>query len=342
MAEEKKPEEKVYCGCLPKSEIPKFIETFKKGLTEGQKFEDKKKFNFEIRGTEAEPQGITFELFSVNKENYGQYVDPSKDYMAKALGVFTVSINAKDESSVKVLEELFEKMKPLLLEIPTIKKHPDQYQIHFRTSGKKVSIDVISVTGQFLQPLLDLGIDMSEYHNFKAGFKSEFKPDEFFTLKIEELVVKALQFVLSAKGESTNFRYILTALIEALKEIKLQKNQEKLDKIVSYLDGLNSFVSFLLEFKFDAKELSGSGLEIAKAKGFDISAKFEQFRIVLNGLIDQFVKPTLTSMGLIDAAKVADVDEINISYLIPKYSNGVAQLIKLPGFTKYFQEKILA
>ena len=84
------------------------------------------------------------------------------------------------------------------------------------------------------------------------------------------------------------------------------------------------------------------GLEIAKAKGFDISAKFEQFRIVLNGLIDQFVKPTLTSLGLIDAAKVADVDEINISYLIPKYSNGVAKLIKLPGFTKYFHEKILA
>ena len=335
-------EEKVYFGCLPKSEIPKFIESFKKALSEGQKVDDKKSFSLEIKGNDAEPKGISCEGFSVTKENYANFVDSTKDYMSKALSVLTVTINAKDEASVKVLEELFTKMKPLFEEIPTIKKHPGQYEIHFRTNQKKVSVDVISVTGQFLQPLLDLGLDMSEYHNFKASFKSEFKPDEFFTLKIEELVLKALQLILSIKGESKNVRYILTALITALSQVKLQKGQEKLDKVVTYLGTINSFVSFLFEFKFDAKELSGSGLELAKAKGFDLNSKFEQFRIVLNGLIDQFVKPTLTNLGLIDAAKVADVDEINISYLIPKFSNGFAQIIKLPGFTKYFQEKILA
>ena len=341
MSEEKK-EEKVYFGCLPKSEIPKFIEGFKTALGKGQKGEDKQNFSFEIKGTEAEPKGITFEAFSVNKDNYSNFVDPSKDYMAKALSVMTVSINAKDEASVKVLEELFNKMKPVFMEIPAIKKHPEQYELHFRAKEKKVSIDIISVSGQFLQPLLDLGIDISEYHNFKASFKSEFKIDEFFTLKIEELALKALQLILSIKGESKNIRYIITALIEALAEVKLKKGQEKLDKVVSYLDIINAFVSFVFDFKFDAKELTGSGLEAVKAKGFDINAKFEQFRIVANGLIEQFVKPTLTTMGLVDAAKAADVDDINITFLIPKYKNGIAQVIKLPGFTKYFHEKILA
>ena len=36
-----------------------------------------------------------------------------------------------------------------------------------------MSVGLISVKGEFLQTLLDLGLDISEFHNFKASFKSE-------------------------------------------------------------------------------------------------------------------------------------------------------------------------
>ena len=49
----------------------------------------------------------------------------------------------------------------------------------------------MSAKGEFLQPLLDLGLDISEFHNFKASFKSEFIPEHFFTLHSEELAFKS-------------------------------------------------------------------------------------------------------------------------------------------------------
>ena len=233
---DKKP--KVYFGCLPKEQVFIFIENLKKALAEEAKSDDKKSFEVEIRGTKEEPKGVSFETFSVTKDNYATFVDASKDYMAKALSVFSVSVNAKDEASVKVLEDLFAKMKPMFEQLDFVKKHPGKYEIHLRTAGKKVTVDFVSVTGEFLQPLLDLGLNISDYHNFKASFKSEFLPDEFFNKPVEELTLKALQLLLTIKGNSTGVRQILSAVIKALKGVKLnnEKFQKKLDKHVEHLN----------------------------------------------------------------------------------------------------------
>ena len=340
---DKKP--KVYFGCLPKEQVFIFIENLKKALAEEAKSDDKKSFEVEIRGTKEEPKGVSFETFSVTKDNYATFVDASKDYMAKALSVFSVSVNAKDEASVKVLSDLFEKMKPMFEQLDFVKKHPGKYEIHLRTAGKKVTVDFVSVTGEFLQPLLDLGLNISDYHNFKASFKSEFLPDEFFNKPVEELTLKALQLLLSIKGNSTGIRQILSAVIKALKGVKLEneKFQKKLDKHVEHLNALNAFLSFSLNFEFDAKELCGAGLEASKTalKGADINKMFGDFKTKIEGLFTNMVKPILEQYQLVESAKATDVDEISISAVCPKYQNGIAHVVKLPGFSKAFSEKFL-
>ncbi len=342
---DKKQQPKVYFGCLPKEQVFTFIENLKKALAEEAKTDDKKSFEIEIRGTKEEPKGVSFETFSVTKDNYANFVDASQAYMGKALSLFSVSVNAKDENSVKVLQALFEKMKPMFENLDFVKKHPGKYEIHLRTSGKKVTVDFASVTGEFLQPLLDLGLNMSDYHCFKSYLKSEFLPDEFFNKPVEELTLKALQLVLSIKGNSVGVRQILSAVIKALKGVKLnnEKFQKKLDKHVEHLNALNAFLSFTLNFEFDAKELCGAGLEASKIalKGADINKMFGEFKAKIEGLFANMVKPILEQYQLVESAKATDVDEISLSVVCPKYQNGIAHVVKLPGFSKAFTEKFL-
>ena len=59
-------------------------------------------------------------------------------------------------------------MEPEFKEIPFVKKHPENYEIHFRTNGNKVSVDITSVKGEFLQPLVDLKLDWNEYQKIDA------------------------------------------------------------------------------------------------------------------------------------------------------------------------------
>ena len=184
---------------------------------------------------------------------------------------------------------------------------------------------------------------MSDFHNFKASFKSEFRPDEFFTAPLEELSLKAVQLLLSVKGNSTGARYLLTALIQALKGVKLEnaKFQKKLENHVDKLNALNAFLSFCFEFRFDAKELCGAGLEASKVKGFDVNGLLSMARTFVEAIVEGKVKPILTQYSLVDSAKATDIDEITVSLTFPKLENGIAHVVKLPGFSKAFCDKFL-
>ena len=50
----------------------------------------------------------------------------------------------------------------------------------------------------------------------------------------------------------------------------------------------------------------------------------------------------LENLQLIDSVKATNVDEITLSLVVPKYTNGIAHVIKLPGFTKAFCDKYFA
>ena len=338
---------KVYFNCLPKEEVFNFLAGFKKALTETPKSDEKKTVEFEIKGTKEELKGINIETKNIEKGQFKEIFDMAQEHIQKALCIFSLSFNANDESSVKTLEELFKKMEPMFKMIPFVKKHPENYEIHFRTNGKKVAVDITSVKGEFLQPIVDLGIDIKEYHKIDCYFKTGFVPADFFNLPIEELSLKLIQFALKIKADSCGIRHIITACIQALKGIKLtnDKFQKKLEDHIEKLNMLNAFVSLVFNFEFDGKELCGQGLKAASEtllKGKDIGQMLEAFRQQVVGMGQNMLKPLLEQYQLVDAVKAANVDDITISIGFPKNENGIIHCIHLPGFSKAFVEKIFA
>ena len=347
MAEQPKQQEpKVYFKCLPKDQVFVFLESFKKALAEAPNSDEKKNAEFEIKGTNEEPKGLCFELHNLGKEKYKEIFDPAQAHIQKALVICTLTFNAVDEASVKPLQELFEKIKNMFFPmIPFVKKHPENYELNLRVNGTKISVDLTSVKGEFLQPILDLGISFSDYHKIDAHYKSGFSPEDFFNLPVEEMILKAIQFAISFKSQSVGIRKIITAAIQALKTIKLTnaKFQKILDEHIENLNMLNSFISFVFSFEFDSKELCATGFKAVSEtllKGVDLNKKLEESRAKVLHFLKDVLKPMLDNFGGADAAKATNFDDISIAIAAPKYENGVIQNIHLPGLTKSFVSKM--
>ena len=336
------PEEKVYFGCVPKGEIEKFLGGLKDAFKEGKKTGDKKELEIEVRGTKEEPKGISFETFSVGKDTYANYFDNSKDYMAKALVAFSVCVNAKNEADVEKLKTLFEQVKPMILQIPFIAAKKDKYQFNFRNVGKKVYAEAVTVEGKIVQPLLDLGIDISEFHNFKVSFKSDLDINQLFAEKVDiaDLSAKALSLVLSIKGNSQNIKYLTTAFGKALKDVKLnnEKYQKKFDKVVNYLSVVNGFIGAKLKLEFDGKELAGTGSTAGQEHLGTINKALSDYQTMAKNMGTTMLKPALEGFGLVDLFKSTDFDELSLCLAVPKYQNGIAHVIKLPGLSKALAE----
>ena len=344
---DKPAEPKIYFKFLPKDQIFAFFEAFKKALEEAPKSEEKKCVDLQIKGTNEELKGMCFETKRIEKSKFKEMFDNAQEHIQKALIVCSATINAKDEAGVKTLQELFEKMKPLFQNIPFVKKHPENYEFHLRTNGTKVTLDFTSVKGEFLEPLINLGIDPSDYHKIDYSLKSGFSPEDFFNLPIEELTLKAVQFAFSIKSESVGIRRLITACIKALKGIKLtnDKHQKILEEHIEKLNMINAFVSFAFNLEFDAKELHGQGLKAASEtllKGIDINQKLEEARKKVLETGQKVIKPMLEELQLADALKAVNLDDICISVGAPKYECGLLHTIHLPGFTQAFISKIFA
>ena len=344
---DKPAEPKVYFKCLPKEQVFVFFDALKKAFEEAPKSDEKKFVEFEIKGTNEDLKGMCFETHRIEKSKFKEMFDNAQEHIQKALVVASCTINAKDESGVKLLQELFEKLKPMFQEIPFVKKHPENYELHLRTNGTKVTVDLTSVKGEFLEPLLNLGIDPQEFHKIDYCLKSGFSPEDFFNLPIEELTLKCIQFALCIKSESTGVRRIITACIKALKSIKLSndKFQKKLEEHIESLNMLNAFVNFAFSFEFDAKELHGQGLKVACEtflKGIDLNKKLEESRTKVLDFGKKVIKPKLEELQVADAVKAVNLDDICIAIGAPKYECGLLHTIHLPGFTQAFISKIFA
>ena len=308
---DKPAEPKIYFKFLPKDQIFAFFDAFKKALEEAPKSEEKKCVDLQIKGTNEELKGMCFETKRIEKSKFKEMFDNAQEHIQKALIVCSATINAKDESGVKILQELFEKMKPLF------------------------------------QQLINLGIDPSDYHKIDYSLKSGFSPEDFFNLPIEELTLKAVQFAFSIKSESVGIRRLITACIKALKGIKLSndKHQKILEEHIEKLNMINAFVSFAFNLEFDAKELHGLGLKAATEtllKGIDINQKLEEARKKVLETGQKVIKPKLEELQLADAIKAVNLDDICISVGAPKYECGLQHTIHLPGFTQAFISKIFA
>ena len=107
----------LYFGCLPKEEALCFFNRLKMYLIEGKKNEDKKEFEFEIRGTEEDPKGISLEIFNFKQSKYKEYFDTSEEYMKKAFMIFSINLKIKEKNDI----EKYKKFYKICLIIPLIK-----------------------------------------------------------------------------------------------------------------------------------------------------------------------------------------------------------------------------
>ena len=230
--------EKCYFGCVPKDQLDPFLQTLAKGIKEGKKSGDKKDFELEIRGSKEDPKGISIENFTFDKTRFGEFFDPNQEYMKKALVVCTVNLEVKEEKDVQALKAVYDKAKPIFDNIPKIKEKPGKYELQFRTSGKKVAVDLISTEGKLVQPLLDLGIDLSEYHKFNFTFKSGVDLSKLFadTPDLKQLA-DVFSILISVKSTGENVKYLAGALSEAIKvvDLKDEKLKKKKEKVLMLL-----------------------------------------------------------------------------------------------------------
>jgi hypothetical protein len=334
------PKEKYYFGCVPKDQLDKFLQTLSKGIKEGKKSGDKKEFELEIRGSEKDPEGISIENFTYDKTRFSEFFDPNQEYMKKALVAFTFNIEVKEEKDVEALKKVYEKAKPIFDAIPQVKEKPGKYELQFRSNGKKVAVDLISTEGKLVQPLLDLGVDLSEYHKFSFVLKSGVDLTKLFADNPDvKQLADVFSVLLSVKSSGENVKYIAGALSEAIKavELKDEKLIKKKEKVVGFLNLINAFIGAKIKLQYDSKVLAGEGEKAAEKQAggaAGVQAQLTQYQQMVKMMGPQFVKPHLEALGGVEPLKSTNIDAISISVGVPKYQNGFAIVLKIPGLSK--------
>ena len=333
-----------YFKIIPKEEFPKFIERFKAALEkEENKKGDKKIIDFEIRGTKEDLDGLALEIFSFDESKYDDFIDIIKEeHLKEASYCVSLNINAKTEDGVEEIKRVFEQIKPIFDNIPLFK---DNIKFYINNKGTELSIYVVRKQGALVNALMSLGINISEYHKFNIVLKSGINFIEFFDPNPvpDEILYKIFSVIFEIKSETDNFKYIVQALGEALKDVKLSdKNiQEKFDKFVGFLIFINLFIEGKLILEYDANVLTGyTAKDLEKQTGGKegLKEKILQTQQMAIGMVQSFVIPIVTQFGMIELIKSIDLDYISLSLGVPKYKNGYAISLKLPGLSQVFGE----
>lgn len=337
---------KTYLGIVPKEELSGFLERLKKALAEGQKSGEKKSLEIEIRGSKEDPKGLSIEQFTLDKSKFSEFFDPNAEHTKKALVLCTVNLEVKEEKDVPVIKEAFEKIQPMVMELPFVKAKPGKFELHFRSNGQKVAVDFISVEGKILSPLLDLGIDLSQFHQFYFGLKTGADIGKIYKEggnPSDELITELLNVLVCVKSTGENIKYLATAIVAALKDLKLtdEKLQKKKDKYLGFLNLVNAFIGGKVKFEYDAKVLKGEGEKSVEklpggAEGF--KRQLSGYHGMATGAGQQMVKPAVEGMGFTATLKSLNLDTISIAAGIPKYQNGFAFVLKLPGVSSVLEE----
>ena len=346
MADKNKEKEGYYFKIIPKEEFPKFIERLKEALEkDDNKKGDKKSFEFEIRGTREELNGLNLEIYSFDDSKYEELVDVEQDYIKNALYCISLNLLTKDESGVLEMEKLFNSLKPMFENIPVLKKNKAEFFL--RNKGKKVSFDLVIKDGKLIKSLLDLGLDFTEYHKFNFEFSLGIKISELFNEWEDPALnlIKMMSILFSIQSETENCRYLLIALSEALKDVKIndQKIQKKFDKFINFLRFLNSFNGNKIKVEYDAKILAGEGAKEAEKMvggSENLKSKISGTQQITIGMVKNLIVPIISTFGLKDTVKATDLDKISISLSVPNYKNGLALSLKIPGLSKVLDEML--
>ena len=339
MTEAKKEEKPgYYFKIIPKEEFPKFMDRLKDALKkEDNKKGDKKCIEFSLSGSKEDLQGCAFEIFSFDKTRCAEFLDVTQEHIKNGLYCASLNINVKEEADCEKLKAFL----PMLSQIPIFK---DKIEFNFRSKGKQCSFDAVGKDGKLVKAILDLGISFSDYHKFNFALKSGINLAEIFDPNADPAanLVKICSVIFSIKSESENVRYLCTALGEALKDVKLNDEniQKKFDKVVGYINFINSFIGCKLKLEYDANVLAGEGAkEAEKMSGGSegLKTKVAVSRQMAMGMVKEMIVPMIDGFGMIDTVKSLDLDYISISLGVPRYENGYAISLKLPGLTKVLE-----
>ena len=339
MADKKNEKTGYYFKIIPKEEIPKFMERLKNALEKTDNKKDDKKFiDFEIRGTKEDLDGLGVEIFSFDQINCDDYLDLENENIKNALYCLTLSFDVLDETGVEKVRHAFERLKPILY---YIQKFKDKIEFSFRNKGTTISLDCTVKDGKLVKALIDLDIDISEYQKFIIAFKTGINLAEIFDSDGDqrENFLKICSILFSIKSETYNMRYLLIALAEALRDVKLKNEniQKKYNIFIEFLNFINSFIGGRFLFEYDAKVFAGEvikgdekktgGVEGLKTK---ITA-MQQFTI---GMAKSFLILIKDRFEMVGAVKSIDFDCITIILGLPKYQIGLAASLNFPGLTQ--------
>ena len=339
---------KYYLGCIPKDQLEGFFDRLKKALADGQKSGEKKDLEIEIRGSKNDPTGISVEVLTIGKDKFDEYFDSNAEHTKKALTALTLNFEVKEEKDVETIKTAFEQIKPMILGIPQIAAKPGKFEFVFRNNGKKIAIDVISTEGKIIQPLLDLGINLSDFTKFYFGLKAganlgKLKLYDEGADPSEELINEFLNLLISVRSSGENVKYLATALGAALKDVKIEdaKKQAKLKKFLGLLNLANVFISGKMKLEFDTSVLKNEGKKEAEklpggVEGF--KKQLSQYHAMAKGTGQNMVKPMVEGMGFGNAVKAINLDSFTLAGGFPKYGNGIAVVLKLPGLTHVLEE----
>ena len=329
--EEKEEKSKYYFKIISKEEFPKFIERLKQALDKKEfKKGDHKSFELEIRGTNEELVGPSIKLSTFDKTKFNEFLDLKQEYMKNSLYCISLNLNAKNEDSFAEINKFYEQIFKPIFQAP--KK--ENAEIHFRKNGINYSFEIVFKEGILLKALMDLGLDFTEYHKFDLDLKSGLDLEEFFNPSSDpnSIFLKIFTILLSIKSDNENIKYLCRALIEALKDVKLDDKamEEKLNKFFGYLNFINSFIGTKLKLEYDARVFTRKVSKHNK----QFQEKIFSLQPKTVGFVKQLLIPMIIHSGLKDSVKAINIDLISISLSFPKYKNGYNLLIKIPGLTK--------
>ena len=284
--------EKNYFGFLSSDELFKFFERLKMALALGKKIGDKKQFELEIRGCDNEIfNGFSFDIFTFNKNKYNTFFDINKDYMKKALCIFSLNLNAKEEKCIEIIKECYEIYKSFIMKIPKIKGRCEMY---FRNNGTNFSFDLIIIDGKIMKSIIDLGINLSEYHEFYLSLKSEISIYELFAEKIDGkkifFLILSLLFTIKSSGE--NVKYLIEAISNALNDVKLNnmRRQRKFNEMIKFLNFIYAYIGTKLKLNYDSKIIVE---ELNKEKEINLNQFFRKIKETSQVIIKQISKPIM-------------------------------------------------
>ena len=329
---------------IGKEGMTAFFTELKNALQTTEKTNEKSLIDFSIKGGEN-PSGSSIEIFSVDANQYTNYISEEKEYMNGAVTVITLSIGAKDAASIGILENFFYQCQVF---IKWAQKSEDKNSIFFRAEGMKMCVDVVIKSDSMNNQIQEYGFNLSDFNSFKLLIKSDLVPGDLFGLTFEQVAIKALTLLLNIKGEIINGKYLSTCLFKALSVINVESPiiQEQITKIKIYASLLKVFQEFVCSFKFSPEDFIKAViipiLEKDALPGKPIEEEYKEF---ISGMIaggQGKLKPMLEEFGIIDAVKNIDFDEINLSIICHSVKTGIVLSIQLPGITEVLKTQILS